>query len=741
MGLGLNYSKIVQIDEHIVTLPEPTKDRSKILFIDDKPEDAFWRRDTSYPSVFFDFIPNHTKVYQDATLYDQDGILISCNKEDSDLIIRLYTQEIDRRRNGVFFKNGEDLEYLTGHHYFILQWMKMLGLPQDYGAFRKFQRDHFYLKNHVWSSEHILGLDCSKPKKTGLTQLEAGYYLNKSTLTKGQTMGIMSLKKDTAAGVNMRYFFHGLDGLPKLFQPQVKVRSDQDGYILFDKKPSRSAKAFLKADNNEDVLNSYVYCAPTKEAGFDSPLMNDIWFDEFPKYDTESKVEPLKVFLRNQETVKIQDIINGKIWITSYPPETTTEGFKQAKKVYFESKLSTKNELGRTKTQMICYHISSINSYSSAFDKYGNCDKTKAYYLNDIERQAVKDDKVQALAKVRQYARTEKEAWSEGSVSSAFDPIRMADLIDELEDLLRSKRQYQIGHLEWANPLWNVGKMDKRPKGVFGAVRQILLSNDDIENGKEDKMFFFENIPANKVNLPLNYSKDDDGNLYAPTKAWAVTGIDPTDYQDAEAINEGSKNAMHTMIVHDELMNTAMRRIGTKVLFSEYFWRSDKPRETYEDFVKQIIFTGCMVVIEANKAAFATMLIEEGLGRYLLVRNEDGVICQWEPGIKYTLIKTQGSGNTKTIEDLIKLGRTYLLEANPEYGEIDYGKLIKTLRLLQQLSGLDPAYTKIYDLAMSFLYTLFGHEHYMEILAKPQDENYSEDKVLAVLHALNRCFA
>ncbi len=230
--------------------------------------------------------------------------------------------------------------------------------------------------------------------------------------------------------------------------------------------------------------------------------------------------------------------------------------------------------------------------------------------------------------------------------------------------------------------------------------------------------------------------KDEQGNLMAPKLFWAVKGVDPTDYADAEAIEKGSKNAMHTMIVHDPTLDTYMRKPVTKVLFSEYLYRPNNPREFYEDVVKEIIFTGCLVAVEANKAWLATMLIDEGLGRYLLVKNDKGVMCIWKPGMKYSLLKTVNAGKINTVEEGVKLVRSYLLEALADYNEIDYGKLLKTLRLLEQLKKFDPDYTKIYDLAMSFIYTVICHEHYLALLNKPPDRQYQAHHIKAALDAV-----
>src|ERR1700744_1925516 len=129
MGLGLNYERVVEVGEHTFQKPLCPTDKSSILFLDQKREDAYWRRIVDFKEIWFSFIPWYSKLYQEATLYsDDDGSLLSLNKEDSDYIVRTYETEMHRRRNGLYFRNGEDIEWITGNHYFVLQWMAMLGL-------------------------------------------------------------------------------------------------------------------------------------------------------------------------------------------------------------------------------------------------------------------------------------------------------------------------------------------------------------------------------------------------------------------------------------------------------------------------------------------------------------------------------------------------------------------------------------------------------------------------------------
>jgi hypothetical protein len=741
--MGLNYERVIQIGEHYFTRPEPPKDKREILFMDKSKEDAWWQRSTEYKNLWYDYIPYWTRLYDENTAYsDDDGSLISLNKVDSEYILRIYEQEMQRRRYGVFFRNGNDLEYITGHHYFVLQWMKLAGVDEDYGLFMKYQRDHFYLKEVVWGSPDILGLYTSKPKKTGITAVEMGYYLNKSTMTKGRQMGVMSVSQPQASSVNMMIYFHGFDGLPNPFKPRIKQRADDGGYIIFGDKPfhgrGKAAIKSLAGSERDSALNTRVFAAATKGRGFDSPTMHDIAFDELPKYDTEGKQDPEEVFNNNQETVKIQTRFNGRIWAYSYPPEQDTDGYAKCKTIYFNSKLKTRDILGRTKTGMICYHISSLYSHRDAIDKYGDCDPKRAFYLNDIARKAVKDDPKAYQAKVRQYAIDEKEAWAVGGKGSVFNNIRLAELMVALEDerSINPLEDHLKGKLEWENKLWEAGKKNKRPQGQLGKVEFVPQTAEEMEAGQQSRLRIYQTLPAQMTNLALTHGKDDFGNWLPPARYTFIGGIDPTDYAAAEAVLQGSKNASFTMNLPDEIIDAKARKVVSKIVFSEYLYRPGNPNEAYEDFVKEIIYYDKLVIVEANKPWVYTKLIEDGLGYHMIVRDaETKALRLWDPETPGLPVSMQASATKNdTLETMVRLIYDYFDYV--EEGEKDYGAQMKCERLMEQMTRFKANDTTAFDLVLAFGWLLIALETYMVLLLQPDDDMYGMNDMSQALWAI-----
>lgn len=762
---GLKYDKIAKIGEHTYIKPDLPKDTSEILFYDESPENAHWLR-LDLPKVFYDFVPNFTETYQEATLYNEKGLCKSLNKEDSDIFINTLTKELHRRQNGVFFRNKNDIEYITGHHYFCIQHCKCYGknakyekfsqifgndissdlfikLYSDYGYFYKYQRDIFYLIEIVNNDDEILGCYISKAKKTGVTFLFACYKLNKSTLYKMQQIGIMSKKKPDAIDTNMMYFFHSYDGLANIFKPNIQTLARAEGEIVFGAKSFTGTSAEKNALNSlmqDKAMNSRVFTAPTKPKGFDAPKMTDVELDEFNKMFADSHESPKEIFETNKATVKMQDDITGKMWVFGYVSETNDKGVEEARVIYFDSKLSTKKGGKRTKSELICIHISSLNSYLSCIDKYGDCNEKEANAKIEEALGRVKNNPKSYQAVKRQLARNEKEAWEVGGSKSTFNPLELTNHLYNLQQKLLNSGTppYILGKLLWENPLWEAGKKDKRPKGQFCPVKFVPINEQDLLDGIEPGFLIYKRLNRNEENEALKYGRDDRGYLIAPPKFKHVGGVDPTQYADGAEVEEGSKNGSYTMSFHDELKNSMAGKIDSKLLVSRYFDRPDSPREAYEHLLKEIIYYGKLVVVEANAPHVATQLIEEGLINYMVVRNKEKALCLGKTwmniGEDFNLIRrTANSDQNDMLETLVRLITDYIEVIK---GEPNFLELIDDPELINQLLTFDPKQTKKFDLVMSLGYTLLAYEIYFASLFE-YTGNATESEYDALLSAIS----
>lgn len=736
---GLNYEQIISVGEHKIHLPKPPKKKEDIFFINDKPENAYWKRQEDYPEIWYYFVPYKTFVDCDATLYNDDHTEIKeLSREDSDIIRKLYDREINRRVNGVFFRNGDDLEYLTGSNYFTLQWCRMFGNPENggYGTYAKFQRDIFYLLDHMWQP-HILGLYISKAKKTGITQIiDGGYFVDLGTRKEEWMIGMMSVNINKANDNNMKLFLYAFDNLPLALKPNVGFRATKGGNLEF----SESTK-IKSGKQSVNVLNTRVFTVPTSEHSFDSHFMNVQHSDEFPKYFADSNEHPKEIFRNNKAGVKFQNVFRGRYILSSYPPEKDDEGSKEGEEIFLKSKLSTKDEDGVTESELICYHIPAHKSYFACIDKYGDCNEKKALSIILKNRERVKKDKKAYLAEVRQNPLDEKEAFGTGGASSVFDTVYLGDLKYDLNERIinSGERLWVDGNLKWQNSLWEIGKKDQRPPGVFCPVVFEPLSEWDILNSVPGNFRMYFDIPREDRNLPIRLGKDEQGNVLPPEKFKYFGGTDPINYADDEAVEEGSMQSNFTINLHDEKMNTMHRAIVTKIILSEYSGRPELAEAAYQDIVKEIIYFGKLTLVEGNSPTFFTRLMNEGLGNYLIVKHSDGYLCRWNNTFEkkdYKSVKrTKNAVQDETMEAIIEAIKHYTFRSeNDERNQ--YAKTIRSLELLEQFCKFTPTETKKYDRVMAIGYCLIAYDIYRAELAAVKEDEFNEVAIRAMFNAL-----
>lgn len=737
-------NRIITIGEHAYMPPALPTDRSEILYIDDKPDNAYWRRQTHYKDIWFQFIPHFTKLYQSVTIYDQDERLISLSHEDSEYLINIYQTEMHRRRHGVWFKNREELTYLTGNHYFLLQWAKMQrpdGL--EYADYREFQRNYFYLIDHCWAYKYILGAFFSKPKKTGITNLHwSGYYLNKATMSKNKNLGSMNLDQAITAKMFRDYYMYSFNGLPPAFKPMIKSKSETEGSIVYGKLHNTSKKMRLSASSDDGELNTSVFCVATKPKAFDVALMTDAWIDEPPKIRNIGDI-----FRTNKESVKIQDVFNGRFWMTAYTPEEDTAAFREAREVFLDSELRTVTaHSGKTtKSGMICWHIPAYAAWEGCFNRNGQCNEKEAMQRNQQQRNNNKGNARNLQAITRQYANDKREAWSTAGAGSVFDNMRLGEILADIEIDHReaTENPYQEGRLEWTNPLWESALRNRRRKGEFCPVKFVPLTEDELARGEKGRLRLYQPVPASRQNIALKNGRDDWNNLLPPPQFFYFGGGDPTNYAAASEVIEGSKNAYYTMSAPDERLDTIFKKVSSKIIISEYFDRPELPDEAYEDLVKEIIFFGKLNIIEANAPYVATRLMEEGLGYYMIIKDENGILTTWKRHMglphdtekSYQLIRTTANSTIKDIlETIVRIIKNYIDRPRP--GEKDYGATILSERLLKQLMDFDPTDTKLFDLVMAWGYCLLCYEIYVSVRYNPEDDLSDPRNIAAVLGAL-----
>lgn len=730
----------IELGEHVWELPPFPDNIQDILFINEPEDNQYWRRQTDFPEEFFGYGP-HTKINADFTQWEEiEGVrtIITLSKAATIEVKKMRDRELHRRRNGVWFMNKGKPTYLTGGHYFALQWCPIMGADNvhdsgsKYGAYREYQAHFFYFIELCRQNRKCTGGFIVKPKKTGITLMLAYDFLNYATDNADKNVGFMSMDHKKCITTCLSFFKYGLYNLPYIFLPEMS--NDNKGDIIFNratKKNTGTKNSQLRQMGNGKGLNTTVIAAPTAEKAFDGPQMHLINLDEFPKYKDPN---PSKVWDSTKETVKEGGLLKGKIFITSYTPEHDNDSFKEGRAIYYDSKLDTVDEItGKTKTGLFVYAISALDSFQedgvAEFDKYGHIDKSKVLWVIDSARDKIKKDRNALQALIREYPKTEEEAWRQGGGGgSMFDNMRLGQRLTVVEDALRhSAHTFREGNLQWVGEPYKYDPIT----GISTAsqVRFIPLSEDDRINNKHasfriyrEKELVHPLITDGGLNsIVINNTRDEYGRFTPKANAPFVAASDPTEYTLKSDVMVGSKNAMTVFNFPDVAQNTFHGKDCTGRMVCRYLHRPENPEDYLSDLIKMVFYFGCYVIIEANKRWVITRFKLMGLQNFLLVIDKNRAIVPYNELDHQTLPDTSKTA----IEDYCRNFEVYISEV-PVGQTSGLDKIDDEVFIEQamQFKAENPGDTKKFDLFVATAYNIMAMNSFMSYRIKlAQEEN------------------
>lgn len=702
-----------QIGEHIIDIPD-WKPGMELLNQGLPYNECYWKR-VKFPKLFYDVTEETVQFSFLGTKYDENGKLITVSNEDSLMLQKLVIKDIHRRLNGVHIMIKDKIEWLPPGFYFFLQWFNQLDLPIDsegfrMGSFRKIQMDILQLWEYVKHNPEIAGLILPKIKKCGITYLFAGDICNMFTIMSSKLFLLMSKDFSTCKLSQFSFIKYGYENLPYLLKP-VASKSNETQISLGKPKDKKWQSKTGK------YLRSLLVACKTKVAAFDGPVPWICWWDEFPKTWKASHVSVQQTFDKSVEAVKFQQVINGKLLLTSYMPEEYDQGFQEGKDLCEGSLLRTIKEGNlRTETNMIILPIYAHQSNQDCFDKFGDCDQERAMKLT-LQERSQKNTAVQIQSHKRQYPLTWNDMFANTGVGSIFDNINLSIHDSDLRDLDKQGiRPYKEGHLRWKNSTYEIGM---RPQGYFSEVYFEELTPEEIKNGKVGSFKIFtdlEEIPDLKhlLNRVVREKIKRNG-LFCPHKDnIGVLSVDPVDYKVASQVREGSLNASYGGFAFDQSYDSkAQMPISNTPLF-EYNFRHEDPDVILEDMIKATLYWGFYAIIENNKGWIFTQFQKHGLRQFLIVRQADNSITPWKDFAEFVGGNRPISTDESMIKAYIRSIQVYLKKPPIIDGEFVfpyYLKLLKSIDLLTQLMDFDSTNTRKFDLAVAFGYWRIGIEN------------------------------
>lgn len=739
----------IQVGEHtFVTPPMPAK--KEFLFHDLPTRDQYWRRQTDFPKIFFEWHREGDGVELDAeyTRYNDAGLLAALSKQDSITLFGnplegeiegLQLREFRRRSQGVWFFNNGEPTYLTGNHYYILQWGAMLGgynsveVGSHYGQYYQFQRDMGYFYELAKNTIYGRGGVYMKPKKTGATQYFSLLAFNEASTRAQVNVRIMSITESLAKDSNFGYIKYAASKMPDIMLPSRAKQNE--GEIVFGA-PNSSRTPLSKKKRKVDVeyLNSWLCTVPTARTSFDSLTNFLALIDEFPKI--KESTYPKELLEATLPTV-MEGLIRrkGTILMLSYSPEKTDRSFRESKEIYYDSKLKTipidpetGKRKGHTASKLIAHTLTVQEGIFGGCDIYGKPVEEMIWeiYNAELAEAAKKENPSAAIQTIkRQYPTSEADPWNEGAIEdSIFDLERISRRINEIkEDYSIGVRNYkQFGlRYERAPKKRDIGTEYDFP----GRIAMDITSDADIrahKPGGKWKMYRPEWLPAQFMDKYINKRlfHPKTGMPMPDPNSPFLLAMDPSNYRSKKYTHTKSLNAIMAFVLpNSELDSMVGTRCSNKRLFMEYLFREDNPKDTLQEIIQIILLLNCPILLEANVPTWSEKLIEIGLGHFLLMVDPDTkALVPWQKHGKQNYFSLQK--NNQNIDLCFDVTKTHLAAPNME-AEIDNIDQMDSITVLSQLSQIKAEDTTEYDAAVAYMEGLLAINYVLGYRKTMQD--------------------
>lgn len=462
----------------------------------------------------------------------------------------------DKRLNGMWFYNNGEPVYITGLHYYYLEWIYIGGATNNggYPDFWDSDRKFFYFLQYVIEDPECFGMVYVTRRREGKTSKSVAFLLEGITRNKEANGGIQSKTDDDAEKIVYKSgVLKAFDKLPHFFQPTHNDRAKSKG-IRFKPYSDRET---------DDYLGGWIDYRSSKDTAYDGSKLHRYVGDEVFKTvgcDIRSRHEIVLPCLEDPNGRPY-----GKCLYTSTVEEM--EGRIETYRSFWEeSNQKQKDGLtGFTKTKLYRYFLPADDAMDR--DKYGYVDKKKNRDFIVAEREQVKDDTKEYFGRMRRKPLSIDEAFRASADSSVYDTIKLQDRFESIswrEDL------YVQGNFIWKN-----GEKDT----------EVIFERS--KNGKWKVIWDF--IPDSSLIRPHQTRPKPWNN------ARYAMGCDP--YSHSRTVDyRNSAGAFYVYRKHD-----ISEPLKSETFVAQYIARPSSSDLFFEDVIKTCIFFGCEVLIEDNR--------------------------------------------------------------------------------------------------------------------------------------------
>ena len=326
-------------------------------------------------------------------------------------------QEWDRRLNGYWFKNNGKSVYLTGFHYYFLQYGTLdTGLPK----FRIPDLEKAYFMQYCIEDPLCMGMVEVTKRRFGKSFWAGLFLVEYITRTKMTNGGIQSKTGKDAKKFFGKTVVNPFRRLPKFFRPvyDTSLGANPKTELRFQRPNIRGKNS----DQNlsEDELGSLIDFESSDKVAYDGQKLHRYVADEAGKTveeDVYERHEVVRYCLLDDEG----KIIGKAIYTTTVEKiDSDKDGVQGAfKTLWKESDQNNKGETGMTGTGLYRFFTSAKKTRN--INIYGHPDEEKTLKSILAERESVKHNSRSLSARIRKEPLTIDEAFMEDGEKCIFN--------------------------------------------------------------------------------------------------------------------------------------------------------------------------------------------------------------------------------------------------------------------------------------------------------------------------------
>lgn len=489
-------------------------------------------------------------------------------------------EEFNRRENGYWFMNKGVATYITGSHYFYLQWAS---IDVGYPDFREANRILYIFWEACKADPRSFGMCYLKIRRSGYSFMTSSEIVNQGTLTKDSHLGILS-----KTGKDAQSMFTGKvvpinSRLPFFFKPIMSGMDKPKTELSYNIPATKITKSNMdNIEEDEDGLNTIITWRNTDNNSYDGEKLVLLAQDEAFKW--EKPVSISENWRVTKTCLRLGGRIIGKCMMGS-TCNALAKGGQNGKDIYFDSNVKERNENGQTRSGLYSLFIPMEWNTEGFIDKYGHPvfrkqnirpQDSKGEYIEkgaidwwEAEVKHLQSNSDALNEFYRQFPRTENHAFRDESKQSLFNLTKIYQQID-YNDGLFLDHEVVRGNFHWEN-----GIKDSR----------VIWSPN------KDGRFLISWLPPQQLQ---NRWFEKYGIKYPANEHIGAFGCDPYDITGVVG-GGGSKGSLHG------LTKFHMEEAPINKFFLEYIARPQTAEIFFEDVLMACVFYGMPMLAENNK--------------------------------------------------------------------------------------------------------------------------------------------